>query len=141
MTLMENMHGKKVMNKKLFITPIVAQSPIKSAPSQPSESSSNHPPKPPPAPPAPLVMQKSCPLKLKTTRNLVPTIPKISMIPVVMVDDHPHMPASEPENVISVRKESVSEKRKYESPEKSDLTVTPDSGKSLNRKKKRSGKK
>ena len=157
LTMMESMHGKRILNKKVFVAPIVAQSPVKS---NLVESSMNGPPIPPPPPDA-LFKKVLSTLKLKTTRNLVPTIPKVSDIPVVIVDQKsiqskesmtdsesqdssssPSRMSTVQENSNLVRKLSVSEKRKFnESPEKSDLQRTPESEKSMKNKKKRAIKK
>ena len=105
--LMENMHGKKFLGKKIFITPIVSASPSKStpgsgsrntslsaappaAPSGPTPPSSGaahlEPPNPPPPPPPQLPTgsssQTPTQLKLRSKKNQTPTTITVSSSPV-----------------------------------------------------------
>ena len=108
MSLMENMHGKKFLGKKVFITPIVSASPVKAKPASDvsSSSSSGLPAAPvsarpgpspssapvPPAPPPPTSAKSTVKIKLKTTRNLKPTSTKLCLVPVVIVQPPEKIP-------------------------------------------------
>ena len=123
-SIMNKMHGRKMLDSKVFITPVVAPSPVKAT------VSSQHPPEPPPAPPSSLVQSHTNKLKLRTTRNLAPTKTKLSLVPVVIVaeelDNHStadkEQLATPDIQSTSTRKSSVSEKRKLDldSPDKPD---------------------
>ena len=111
--IMENMHGKKFLGKKIFITPIVAASPSKLATATAVKSGSSSlsatstvstssltppysgaahqgPPPPPPPPPPPLPTSSAGvrppQLKLKTSKSLAPTTVRVSSSPVVIIE-------------------------------------------------------
>jgi hypothetical protein len=83
LSLMENMHGKKFLGKKVYITSVVSASPVKSAPHAAARATSGPPPPPPPPPqPSPQVFN----IKHKITTILTPTCTNISLVPVVIIE-------------------------------------------------------
>ena len=82
LTMMEKLHGRKFLGMKIFVTSVVSASPSKS--SSPPTVAVPSIPAPPPPPTWSTLPTAS--LKLKLTRNLTPTIPKLSMAPVVIIE-------------------------------------------------------
>ena len=95
LSLMEKMHGKKFLGRKVYITSVVSASPVKSAPPAAAGAAFGPPPPPPQAPqPSPQVSS----LKYKITPVLTPTCTNISLVPVVIIesaeDDPPGLDSS-----------------------------------------------
>ena len=90
LSIMEKIHGKKFLGKKIYVTSVVSASPVKSTAAQ--ASLGPPPPCPPPPPPASSLPLDSS-IKLKITQILKPTITNISLVPVVILksvaDDNP----------------------------------------------------
>ena len=81
LSIMEKMHGKKFLGKKVYVTSVVSASPVKSTPVANSLPS---PPVPPPPPKFFSILASN--IQLKTTPTLIPTLTNVSLVPVVIVD-------------------------------------------------------
>ena len=141
LAMMENMHGKNFLGRKVFLTPIVSASPEKASATSSSSSDTPIPPEPPSFSSIPSIN-----LKLRTTRNLRPATTKFSLVPVVIVeppedipdlasssvsdsdsDSDSELPPVSPgiqEKIDQLRKYSLSEKRKaIDSPDKTETDM------------------
>ena len=81
--MMEKLHGKKFLGKKVFVTSVVSASPVKTSASSASTSGTS-PPTPPPQPSLSTIPAND--LKLKITRNLKPTTTNFTLAPVVIIE-------------------------------------------------------